>query len=258
MLRLHKTKTWIPRILDEVIEAGYNLHVEILANLPSSETLVRLVNIPEKITLREQEFAPDIDEYALIGRMQSTEDEVLDLLPALEEFLRDNDACVINGPLSLAIWMESGLYYMFDPNERDGAGKVIVKRMRIGSEEKVLEYKPGVACVTWYKTIKDLVDAYVANIDKSERRDQFILSRVVINDFIPVPDPWHNFRGVAFGKWIISGTCSENDKQFSSSNRNKQSTACATAALTFSTLQHERDWTRDTLDEVSFKYQEVS
>lgn len=249
MLRFYKTKTWIPRILDEIINVGNDLHLEILAKLQPTEELC-LERVPERIVLREKEFTPDIEEYALIGRLQSNDDEVLDLLPALEQFLRDNDATVINGPLSLAVWVEDGCYYMFDPNERDGSGKKILKRMRVGSGEKVLEYKPGTGCVTWYKSLKDLVEIYFANIDKLQRRDQFVLSRVVINDFISIPDPWYNFHGVAHGRWILSGTFSQRDKRFEGKTRDKQGTACASMALAYSTLKHEKEWTRETLDDI--------
>lgn len=249
MLRLHKTKTWIPRILDEILEVGNQLHLEVVKTLTPTKELC-LERIPETISLRERVFAPDLEEYALFGRLQSAEDEVLDLLPALEQFLRDHDATIIKGPLCLAIWVENGLYYMFDPNERDATGKVVVKKIKIEAGVKTIDYKPGAACVTWYTSLKDLVETYFANIDKVQRRDQFVLSRVVINDFVGVSEPWNNFQGVGVGRWILRGTFSQKDKKFSGKTRDKQGTACASMALAYATVKPEKEWNTETLDEI--------
>lgn len=194
MLRIRKAKTWIPKVLDDILDEGTKLYREITKKFPGNAT-VEMSHVPEKITLENKQFAPDIEEFSIIGKLRSQADDVLDLLPALEEFFIENDTCIINGPSVLAVWQEDGNYYMFDSCERDNNGLLIMKTLRVGSEEKVLEYTAGKACVTWYKDLKDLVDVYTNNLDKSKRKDQFWLSRVSMNDFIPLPDPWYNFTG---------------------------------------------------------------
>lgn len=193
-LRLYKTKTWVPKILDNILNVSTLFHRDMTKNLRNDE-VVELCHIPEKITLEKKNFAPEIDEFAVIGKLRSTVDDVLDLLPALQEFFKNNDTCVICGPNILAVWQEDGNYYMFDPNERDNKGLVIIKRMKVGSQEKVVNYTPGTACVTWYKDLKDLADVYINNVDRSRRNEQFWLSRVLINDFSSLPDNWYNFTG---------------------------------------------------------------
>lgn len=194
MLRIYKTKTWIPKILDNILSAGTLLYREIVKSIGSNE-VVELSHIPEKIELDKKQFTPDIEEFSVIGKLRSQSDDVLDLLPALEEFFKKNDTCIICGPNILAVWQEDGNYYMFDPNERDKKGLQIVKKMRVGSEERVIDYTPGVACITWYKKLKDLAEIYINNLERSRRNEQFWLSRVQINDFIGLPDPWYNFTG---------------------------------------------------------------
>lgn len=194
MLRIYKSKTWVSKILDHIISEGTLLYRDIVKAI-GENTTVEMSHVPEKITLQKQDFTPDIEEFAVIGKLRSQSDDVLDLLPALQEFFKKNDTCIICGPNMLAVWQEDGTYYMFDPNERDKKGLMIIKRMKVGSEEKVLDYIPGVGCVTWYKQLKDLVEVYMNNVERSRRNEQFWLSRVQINDFIAMPDPWYNFTG---------------------------------------------------------------
>lgn len=115
-------------------------------------------------------------------------------MPALREFFSENDACIVLGPLTLAVWMENQAYYMFDPNERDNNGLVIVKQVQIGSFLKVYDVLPGVACLTWYTSLKDLVEVYMKNVPKEHRRDTFVICKIQINDYDPLPEPWKNFQ----------------------------------------------------------------
>lgn len=194
MLRVHKAKTWIQRTVDEVLKNGAQLHGEVSKGLGDGQ-IVKLKHVPDKIKIDDREFSPDITEYAVLGKLLSPVGEVLDLLPALQDFFRDCDTCIICGPLLLAVWCENQLYYMFDPNERDKNGFVIPKKKLIAPKNAVIEQ--GTACVTWFTNLKDLVDVYMNNVDRARRRDEFWLSKVLMNDFIKVPDPWHSFQGMS-------------------------------------------------------------
>lgn len=121
---------------------------------------------------------------------------MLDLLPALKEFFSDNDACILYGPIILAVWMENQSYYMFDPNERDNNGLMIVKQVQIGSFLKVYDVLPGVACLTWYTSLKDLVNTYMKNLTKQQRREQFVLCKIQIEDYHELPALWNNFERI--------------------------------------------------------------
>lgn len=93
-----------------------------MVNIPRTHTL-RLADFPIKIEYEGRKFSHEIDEYALVGQLQSQEYDILDLGQALDDFLTDNDCCIVLGPQILAVWIEDGVYYMFDPNERDQEGK---------------------------------------------------------------------------------------------------------------------------------------
>lgn len=202
MLRLHKSREWIKRILDDVLKMGDAIYRDSVRQRRAGEKL-RVSTMCPKITIEERDFEPAVDEYTVVGRLQSTNDGVLDLLPALGEFFRNNDTCVITGPLTLAVWLEDGLFYMFDPNERDKNGLVVIKSVQFGSELRILDYIPGVACVTWYKDLRHLVEVYMKNVDKDYRREPFIISKVLINDYFFVPEPWNHFQGALYEEIAI-------------------------------------------------------
>lgn len=232
MLQRWKSRVWVPRIIDQILRTGNRLYAEIMRNI---EGELHLTDIT-KIRIDEIDYAPQIDEYSTIGRLQSEEPDVLDLLPALQEFLSDHEACVIVGPLVVSVWYEDGYYYMFDPNERDNQG---------------LAKSEGVACVTWFKSLKDLVDLYFHNVPKNQRRDVFVLNGVEINAYADVADSWNNFKGLDQAKWILRGTFSQNDRKFAKDNRNTQSTPMAAVALAKAKMTDVSYWSRGTVDHVS-------
>lgn len=133
-----------------------------------------------------------------LGKLNSQTDDMLDLLPALREYFADNDACILLGPITLAIWLENLHYYMFDPNERDNNGLVIVKQVEIGSFLKVYDVLPGVACLTWYTNLKDLVEIYMKNVPKEQRRESFVICKIQVDDYVPLPEAWYNFQRKSF------------------------------------------------------------
>lgn len=193
MLRIHKSKYWFRRILDEILILGEDIHKATIKHL-EGKTL-KITTMFNKIRLQERIFTPKVKEFAVVGKLQSQKDDLLDLLPALQEFFRNNDTCVITGPITLAMWKEDELYYMFDPNERDHNGLVIVKSLQIGSEIKVMDYTPGVACLMWFKNLKDLTRIYMNNVDRTLKSEPFIVSKVQINDYVDLPQAWSNFEG---------------------------------------------------------------
>lgn len=69
------------------------------------------------------------------------------------------------------------------------------KSLIFGNNLVHLEFSPGVACVTWFQQLKDLVDLYMNNVDRNRRMDTFYLSRVQIKDYVDIPEPWYQFKG---------------------------------------------------------------
>lgn len=63
-----------------------------------------------------------------------------------------------------------------------------------------IDYIPGAACVVWFSSLKDLVDLYMYNVDKSKKQDTFYLSKVEIKDYVDIPESWYNFKGESAAK----------------------------------------------------------
>lgn len=58
-----------------------------------------------------------------------------------------------------------------------------------------IQYTPSTACVLWFDDLKDLVNLYMHNVEKSKRGDTFFLSRVIIENYMEIPENWFNFKG---------------------------------------------------------------
>ncbi|XP_019769617.1 uncharacterized protein LOC109544047 isoform X1 [Dendroctonus ponderosae] len=249
MLRLHKSKHWVPRLVDTVLRYGELLYRDAMLSIPRTHSL-RLSNFPSKIEYEGKKFTPIIDEYAVVGQMHSQEYEILDLGAALDDFLTDFDCCIVQGPQIIAFWVEDGVYYMFDPNDRDQEGKAQSNKAIFGSKEVSLQTPGGVACVVWCQKLKDLVSLYVHNTEKALRDQRFYISKVVIKDYVDISDDWYNFKGIDVAVWILRGSFSQISLRFSAESRNSQGTANALISLAMSTLFDEQEWSSDTVDEI--------
>lgn len=117
MLRLYKSADWVPKIINTVLRNGDLLYRNAMVSIPRTQSL-KLSDFQRKTEYEGKFFLPVIEEYSQVGKLQSQDYDVLDLLPALENFLTDNICCVIVGPVTLAVWIEDEHFYMFDPNER--------------------------------------------------------------------------------------------------------------------------------------------
>lgn len=117
MLRLYKSADWVPKIINTVLRNGDLLYRNAMVSIPRTQSL-KLSDFQRKTEYEGKFFLPVIEEYSQVGKLQSQDYDVLDLLPALENFLTDNICCVIVGPITLAVWIEDEHFFMFDPNER--------------------------------------------------------------------------------------------------------------------------------------------
>lgn len=117
MLRLYKSIDWIPKLLNTILKNGDLLYRNAMVSIPRTQSL-KLSNFQRKTEYEGQLFLPIIEEYSVIGKLHSQDYDVLDLYPALENFLAENVCCVIVGPLTLPVWIENGHFFMLDPNER--------------------------------------------------------------------------------------------------------------------------------------------
>ncbi|KAK9886347.1 hypothetical protein WA026_015864 [Henosepilachna vigintioctopunctata] len=243
MRRDRPSQQWIKKLVNEILKLGETIHHQSLKEMKKKNISgpFELSHIIEKIVHPPGEYTMDFEEQAILGKLDSDREGVLDLYPALVTFLRTYDCCIINGPIVLAVWFEGSRYYMYDPNERNGKGGVIDDP----DKEEI-----GFACVTWFTALKDLVHLYVENLPQEKRRENFHLSKVIIEDYIGKPDTWNNFQGVAQGKWILRGTMSQSSHVFSAESRNTQCTANATMSIAFVHIRPPNEWTSKTVDQV--------
>ncbi|KAG5863093.1 hypothetical protein JTB14_031714 [Gonioctena quinquepunctata] len=246
MLRFYKSRFWVPKVLNTILKYGDLLYRDAMITIPRTQSL-KLSNFQRKTEYEERKFSPIIDDYVVVGKLQSQEYEVLDLLPALEKFLTDNENCVILGPITLAVWVEDGKFFTFDPNERDKEGRAINEHIINGTS-------PGKACAMWFTSIQDLVDLYMNNVEKSKRSDTFYLSKVQIKDYVDIPDTWYNFKGILPNMWILRGTFSQSDKKYGKQSRNLQSPANCLVVLALKELQPLKEWSDNTVDETIRSY----
>ncbi|XP_028139261.2 uncharacterized protein LOC114333567 isoform X2 [Diabrotica virgifera virgifera] len=243
MLKFHKSKHWVPSLLNKILKHGDLLYRDAMITILRSQEL-KLSNFQKKTEYLEKVFMPKIEDFVVIGRLTSNDFEVLDLLTALESFLIDHICCVIIGPITLAVWVEDGKFYSFDPNGRDSEGRAI--------SQQNLELFPsqGKACVMRFNKLRDFVDLYMNNVPKPMKADPFYLSKVVIDEHIEVAEPWYNFKGILQDMWILRGNFSQSDRKFDLISRNFQSPAICFALLMTIKSIALKDFLKETIDEI--------
>ena len=230
MLRHYRAKQWVRNVLDDVLRLGEHIHHDMKKLTPGY--------IPEKVTLYETDYSPKVEKYGAVGLIESGDDKILNLSQALNNALIDIDCCILNGPHIVAVWKQENKFYMFNPEERNPVGKLV----EVG--------EAGVACLTWYTRLADLIAVYVGNLPKEKRNSRFMLCKVAIKDYVPRAEDWFNYKPLKINKWILRGTFNQNDRRFPRESRNSQCTANATMALTYKELKEEKDWDPQTMDEI--------
>ncbi|KAJ3650838.1 hypothetical protein Zmor_016916 [Zophobas morio] len=186
MLRQYRAKQWVRNVLDDVLRLGEHIHHDMKKLTPGY--------IPEKVTLYETGYSPKMERYGVVGLIESEDDKSLNLSQALNNALIDIDCCILNGPHIVAVWKQENKFYMFDPEERNPVGKLV----EVG--------EAGVACLTWYTRLADLIAVYVGNLPKEKRNSKFMLCKVAIKDYVPRTEDWFSHKALKIDKWILRGT----------------------------------------------------
>lgn len=84
---------------------------------------------------------------------------------------------------------------------RDKDGKAVEKILSFYENDVVpTQCIPGTACVAWFTDLKDLVNLYMYNVDKSKKEDTFYLNKIKIEDYVDIPENWWNFKGLLYSK----------------------------------------------------------
>ncbi|CAG9853719.1 unnamed protein product [Phyllotreta striolata] len=248
MLKFWKSKHWVPVLLNKILKFGDLLYRDAMISIPRTQSL-KLSNFQKKSEYMGKYFLPIVEDYVVVGRLSSKEFEVLDLFGALESFLIENQCCVIIGPIVLAVWVEDGYIYMFDPNQRDSRGNA----------EGNFEDPPGKldcvcpngkACLLRFTNVEDLVDLYMRNVEKPYKSNPFYLSRVQVHDWVDIPEAWANFKGFAPGKWILRATINQNDRKYDIVSKNFQSPATSMILMAMKQIKPLKEWADTDVNEL--------
>jgi hypothetical protein len=153
----------------------------------------------------------------------------------------------LQGPQSVAVWQEMGVYFMFDPKQRDQNGEKWIELFKNNGGDGA---NAGVACLTWFKNIDDLVHVYRNNVNLKHRQDLYRITKVEVLDHIDISPDFNSWKGIALNKWIIRGTMSQNNQRFSSMSRNVQGTNTAAVCLAFQSINPTNNWNSSRLDKI--------
>jgi hypothetical protein len=247
MLRLQRASTWSPAILSEILQQGNEIYKANLEHVEGEEILASDIQSP--IKLNDRLYSLDT-EHLIFGRLMSKDKTLANLQKGLREFFKTCDTGVLQGPQSVAVWQERGVYFMFDPKERDGEGRKWMARLPTDDGDTS---SSGAACVTWYQAIDDLIDIYQANINLRHRHDLFRITKVEVTDHLERSPDFFAWKGIALNKWIIRGSISQKNASFSAMSRNRQGTNTAVVALSLLVLHSTKDWDAGKLDMVLMK-----
>ncbi|CAH0548625.1 unnamed protein product [Brassicogethes aeneus] len=247
MLRLYRARAWKNTQICDIHQYGEIYYNEARKKKPLTMEL-RLTDFPKIHFMLKNNYMLDFKENECYGQLSSEYYERMDLFVALENFMINNNCCMVGGPLVVAIWKEEGRYYLFDPNERDEKGRRIEVSTTNRGEGDVPR---GVSCVMWFMQLADLCEHYMTNVRRENRHDLFTLSAIRILDDPELPPNFYNFVGFKKNRWIMLADFSQGDARFDHEGRGNQCTAMASMSLMYSILDNKLGgWSKDTLNEI--------
>lgn len=185
----------------------------------------------------------------------------------LQNFFKTNRAGVIvAGRYMAAIWIDLGVYFIYDPRSRDDRG---------------LKTDFGTSCVMWFACIEPLYDLIIANLDENEKYGPYSIDRVIMKttlieplpcpagfrpirdcDMPPIPvspvkklttldvETLSEYKCVDGELSVLRGSRHLNDRSFNVRTRGLQSTAVAAVAIVVGLLHVPSTWTSDLLDSI--------
>ncbi|XP_046479811.1 uncharacterized protein [Neodiprion pinetum] len=293
--------TWTKKSLDEILVVGSNVHKETTKARPTRtkikpEDVIRVFYVGVNILTADVEGGtltgqvapeppkpeekgkgkgkktakPKKDKSGKQGKKGVTKREppppppTVMLEEGLPKFFEKNRAGVLMaGRYMVAIWIDLGVYFIYDPRSRDEHG---------------LQADPGTACVMWFACIEPLYDVIIANLDEKEKYGEYSIARVIIKTTLikPLPCP-AGFRPVqdctappipvsplkklttldveTLSEYlyideelsVLRGIGHLNDRSFAVTTRGLQSTAVAAVAIVVGLLHVPSTWTPDLL-----------
>ncbi|XP_074113780.1 uncharacterized protein LOC141536895 [Cotesia typhae] len=189
------------------------------------------------------------------------------LQEGVQQFWEDNSAGIlVVGSYMVSIWMEHGVYFLWDPRARNNQG---LKTFGLSEE--------GFACVMWFACLEPLYDVILENIDEEDKFRSFEIFRVIVNTLIveTLPGPVgfqafvdegtkqtvdvkvaSEFFFVDKDLSVLKGSIHMNSYKFDLKYRGRQSTAIAAVANAVAVLHVPSTWTPELVDAI-VKYGDV-
>ncbi|XP_011496539.1 PREDICTED: uncharacterized protein LOC105361131 [Ceratosolen solmsi marchali] len=310
--------TWTRKTLDEILAIGVNLHRESLRCTSKTTTLkpcdiIRIFHIGVNVLAADVEKAtitgivttppPKLEDESKkdknVSKAKSVKDKKISkinrvspplsppilLKEGLKQFFETNNAGIlIAGRYMVAIWIDNGVYFMYDPRSRNHEG--------LKEDEN-----EGTSCVVWFACMQPLFDLLSTNINDDEKYVEFEISRVIIKTICvePLPSPISykaikkeqenlsiqmdeicpssvhkqqqqqhllnidlesSFKRIDQESSVLLGSNHMSDRLFSVDNRGLQSTAIAAVAIVVATLLAPSTWTSDLIN-ATLKYGDI-
>lgn len=174
-------------------------------------------------------------------------EDVLDVKRGLESFFHDNKLGILQSRnLLLAVWRKGPIFYMFDSDSRGPNGFTCIN---------------GVACITRYLRLEDLVEVFLHNLDKTGDNRFFIHTVAITVDPCPREevrkkkpklkqnDQVTSFVPIVPGRYIVRGSISQEDPKFGR-RLNAQLAPMAYVALAMTLVHRCMFWTKPIIDEI--------
>ncbi|XP_012134973.2 uncharacterized protein LOC105661804 [Megachile rotundata] len=252
MKKVHPVKTWLRPKLDEILALGDNVYAEIKSAKPMVRTMTASDMNDAQIEVEDRKLVVDVDLITVTGTISSKIPTVLNLKQALEEFFLVNTEGVIeSSAMSVAIWSQDDMFYMFDPRECDSSGVRIRDEKGGKGKGEAEDRKIGHSCVIRFPNTEMLAALYLKNVEHAKKNDRFTVRHLTILDDVPGTRPWHDFQpGTAGETWVLRGTISNEDEDFEDESRGAQGLAIPVIALVSAKETPPTKWTNETVDSV--------
>lgn len=242
MLNKYRSTTWTMHTLHDIFSLADSILIDNPGVIDKNLAVPSISDLKEPIHFDDQIFSLKT-ENVIFGQIKSQSTNVADLEGAVKEFLGGNDIGVIHGPQMITVWQESGLYFMFDPKERDEEGGKYKQR-----EESDAQH--GSACVLWFKNLDQLIEMYKMNVPQKHMRDLFKIIKVEAVSYMSKSPDWHSWKAVTSEKWFLRGTFDETNDKFEKENRGKQGVCMAATAIAYTKVMDVAKWTTKVVDKI--------
>lgn len=122
-------KCWTPKTVDQVLKDGDRYYKESYKRASiKNRTEISIADLQPCLRIQKTKLAKiHICDAEMVGNFQATDPRSTGLIEAAETIFSKRENCVLTSPiLNIAIWKSEGQFYIFDGQERNEDGSVLV------------------------------------------------------------------------------------------------------------------------------------